>query len=165
MTTMFKILSSLLYLLLFISNLETFDSIKLEHPYRYFHFIMAATFGALLLGNVMATISACNSSSRKFFVKVYFGVLVFCGILQYLVLCNIWYYDRYNSLPFYTLFYTKPSYSILVVRITSCMYIVFPLIMCGCFISYKKSTFKNNSLLDSPTKATSPTKTNIINLV
>lgn len=159
MTPMFKILSSLLYLLLFICNMETFDIVKLDHPYRYFHFIMTVTFGSLLLGNIIATISKCNSSTRKFFTKVYFGVLVYCGILQYLVLGNIWYYDRFNSLPFYALFYTKPNYSILVVRITSCMYIVFPLIMCGCFISRKLSTFKNKSLPDSPTKV------NIINLV
>ena len=85
MTPMFKILSSLLYLLLFICNIETFDIGKLEHPYRYFHFIMTVTFGTLLLGNIIATISKCNTSTRKFCTQVYFGVLVYCGILQYLV--------------------------------------------------------------------------------
>ena len=107
--------------------------------YLYFHQVMVGSCFILLLGNILAELSKCNDSSRRFFVNIYWGVFTLMVLMQFLVLGNLWHLDSKTTLPFYSQYWSIPDnsvYSILLVRITTLIYFI--LVLIGTIFYLKK---------------------------
>ena len=126
-------LSSIYFLTMLLVNLVVLLKYGvLNLKYLYFHQTLVISNFVLLIANLYMVSIKCDHPSKIFFRKIYkiLVIITFCS--QLFIVADLWYqYPKY-TLPFFKHFWQMPEsfpFSILVARITSCLYLLSPVIL------------------------------------